>query len=75
MRTLIAWLNKHFPPQLVVKIDEFRQMQEELGQYNKIVQGVVELNNRLIEVEKAVKNLNNIQGIVTQGKGSFRLER
>lgn len=75
MRRLIAWLNKHYPPQLVVKLEEFKQMQEELGQYNRLAQGIVELNNRLIEVEKAVKNLNNMQGIVTQGKGQFRLER
>lgn len=75
MRRLLAWLNGRFPPQLVVKLDEFKQMQEELGQYNRLHQAVVELNNRLTAVESSVKNLNNLQGVITQGKGSFRLER
>jgi hypothetical protein len=75
MRAFIAWLSKRFPQQLVVSVEEYKQLREEMGQYNKISQGVIELNSRLISLEKQVKELNTRQGIVNMPKGSFTLER
>ena len=73
--SIIAWLSKRFPEQLVVSKQDYKELREEVGQLNRVHQAVVELNTRLVAVESAVKNLNNMQGIVSQGKGSFRLER
>jgi hypothetical protein len=75
MRAFIAWLSKRFPQQLVVSVEEYKQLREEMGQYNKISQGVIELNSRLVSLEKQVKELNTRQGIVNMPKGSFTLER
>ena len=75
MRAFIAWLNKRFPEQLVVSKQEYNELREELGAYNKIIQGVGQLHERVVSLEKQVTNLNNAQGFVNTGKGSFKLER
>lgn len=73
--TIIAWLSRRFPEQLVVSKQDYKELREEVGQLNRVHQAVVELNNRLILVENAVKNINNINGFIQQGKGQFKLER
>jgi hypothetical protein len=75
MRRLLNWLSKRFPEQLVVSKEEYNQLREELGAYNRIVQGVGQLHERLAVLEKQVQNLNNAQGFISTGKGSFKLER
>jgi len=74
-RKLIAWLNHRFPQQLVVTVDEYKQMREELAQYNVIIQGVSQLNDRLVMLENDVKRLNTANGFVNLKKGSLSLER
>jgi hypothetical protein len=74
-RSFIAWLNTRFPQQYVVTVAEYKQLREELGAYNNTVQGVGQLHDRLVNLEKQVNNLNAANGFVAQGKGSFKLER
>lgn len=74
-RALVAWFSKRFPEQLVVTKQEYKELREEVGAYNNIVQGVQQLHERLTNLEKQVNNLNAANGFVAQGKGSFKLER
>lgn len=74
-RTLIAWLNSRFPEQLVVTKQEYKEMREELSQYNVIIQGVSQLNDRMVLLEKQVQQLNTANGFVNVKKGSLSLER
>lgn len=74
-RSIISWLNQRFPEQLVVSKQEYKEMREELAQYNTIIQGVVQLNERLAMVEKQVQQLNTANGFVNVKKGSLSLER
>lgn len=74
-RRLVAWLNSRFPEQLVVTKQEYKEMREELAQYNTIIQGVVQLNDRIVLLEKQVTQLNTANGFVNVKKGSLSLER
>jgi len=74
-RSFIAFLNKRFPEQLVVSKEEYKQLREELGAYNVIVQGVSQLNDRVVSLEKQVQTLNTANGFVNLKKGSLSLER
>lgn len=74
-RNLIAWLSKRFPEQLVLTLPEYKQMREELAQYNLVVQGIGQLNERTVALEAQVKKLNDANGFVNTAKGSLRLER
>jgi len=71
----IAWLSKRFPEQYVITALEYKQLREEMGQYNVVAQSITELHNRLVKLESQVSRLNDAQGFVTQNKGSFKLER
>ena len=73
--SLVSWLSKHFPEKLEVSMQEYKELREEMGQYNRAVQAVVELNTRLSVVESEVKRLNTANGFVNNAKGSFSLER
>jgi len=75
MRKLIAWLNARFPVQLVVTREEYKSLREELAQYNVIIQNMNALNNRLVDIERQVKQLNNANGFISNVKGQFNLER
>ncbi len=72
MRQLIAWLNKRFPQQLTVTLADWTDLREEVASYNRFGQAIVELNNRLVKLEKNIDNLNTSQGFTKQG---FKLER
>jgi cell shape-determining protein MreC len=74
-RQLVAWANKRWPEQFVVTMQEYKQLREELGQYNTIIQGCNQLNERLVTLEAQVKRLNDSNGFVNTSKGSIRLER
>jgi hypothetical protein len=74
-RQLIGWLNRRFPEQLVVSVEEYKEMRQELAQYNVIIQGVSQLNDRLVMLENDVKRLNTANGFVNLKKGSLSLER
>lgn len=74
-RSFIAWLNKRFPEQLVVSKEEYKQLREELGAYNLIVQGVTQLAERVAMLEKEVQKLNTANGFVNLRKGSISIER
>lgn len=74
-RKLINWLSKRFPEQLVVSKEEYKQLREELGTYNVIVQGVSQLEARLAILERQVKVLNTANGFVNTSKGSISIER
>jgi TPP-dependent 2-oxoacid decarboxylase len=75
MRAILAWLNKRFPEVLTVTRQDYTELREEVAQLNAALQGIHQLNERLQIVETNIKQLNNSQGIIAQGKGSFRLER
>jgi hypothetical protein len=72
---ILSYLSRRFPQQLVVTIEEYKELREEMGKYNQIAQGVIELNSRMVLLEKQVKELNTRQGIINMPKGSFTLER
>ena len=74
-RRLFAWLNSRFPEQLTVTVAEYKELREELGQYNLAMQAVNQLNERLVSLEAQVKRLNDSNGFVSTAKGSIRLER
>ena len=75
IRRFLAWLNRRFPEQLVVSVAEYKEMRQELAQYNVIIQGVSQLNDRLVMLENDVKRLNTANGFVNFKKGSLSLER
>lgn len=75
LRSWIAFIAKRFPEQLVVSKEEYKQLREELGAYNVAVQALGELNSRLVQLEGQVRKLNDAQGFISSGKGSFKLER
>lgn len=72
---LFAWLSKRFPEKLELTLTEYKQMREELAQYNLVIQGIGQLNERLVSLEAQVKRLNDSNGFVNTSKGSLRLER
>jgi prefoldin subunit 5 len=74
-RRLIAWLNKRFPEQYVVTAEEYKQLREELAQYNVLAQNMNLFNTRITTLENHVRQLNNANGFVTSAKGAFSLER
>lgn len=75
IRSFIAWLNQRFPQQLVVSVNEYKQMREELAQYNLIIQGVKQLDDRINGLEKNVQRLNTANGFLDVRKGPLSLER
>ena len=75
MRTLIEWLYKRFPPRLVVTVQDYTELREEVAKYNLIVQGIGQLNERVVALEAQIKRLNDANGFVNTSKGSLRLER
>ena len=75
MRALLAWLNKRFPETVTVTLQDYNMLRSEVADLNKYVQGVVELNQRLMALEARVKELSISQGFVNTTKGSFKLER
>lgn len=74
-RSIIGWLNRRFPEKLELTLAEYKQMREELAQYNLVIQGISQLNERLVSLEAQVKRLNDSNGFVNTAKGSLRLER
>jgi hypothetical protein len=73
---IVAWLSKRFPEKVVISMAEYRDLREEIGQMNRYVQGVADLNDRLQRVEREITILNAAQGFVSPtGQGSGRLER
>ena len=75
MRTLIEWLYKRFPPRLVVTVQDYTELREEVAKYNLIIQGIGQLNERVVSLEAQIKRLNDANGFVNTSKGSLRLER
>lgn len=75
MRKLLAWLNKRFPEQLIVTAQEYKQLREELAQYNVLAQNIGILNTRIVSLENQVRQLNSANGFVTSQRGAFNLER
>jgi len=75
LRSIVAWLSKRFPEQLVVSKQEYKEMREEIGQYNVAFQALNQLNERVVSLEAQIKRLNDSNGFVNTAKGSLRLER
>jgi len=75
MRKILAWLNRRFPEQLIVTLQDYNQLREEVASTNRIAQGVIDLNNRLVIIESQIKRLNDSNGFVSLPKGIGRLER
>ncbi len=73
--SIVAWLSKRFPEQLVVSKQDYQDLREEVAQYNRAFQAVIELNERLVSLEAQVKKLNSANGFVNTQKGSLTLER
>ena len=72
MRKLVAWLNKRYPEQLTVTLQDWTDLRQEVASYNRFGPAIVELNNRLTKLEKNTEILNSAQGFT---KGGLRLER
>jgi len=75
LRSLIGWLNRRFPEKMELTLAEYKQMREELAQYNLVIQGIGQLNERLVNLEAQVKRLNDMNGFVSTKKGILTLER
>jgi hypothetical protein len=75
--SVVAWLSKRFPEKMVLSLQEYREMREELGAMNRYVQGISDLNDRLQRVERDITVLNASMGFTSptgHGTGG-RLER
>lgn len=75
LSALVAWLSKRFPEQLVVSKAEYKELREEVAQYNLAMQALGQLNERLVQTEAQVKRLNDANGFVSTKKGLLNLER
>lgn len=75
MRAFIAWLNRRFPERLTVTLQDYNELRAEVAQYNLIVQGIGQLNDRVVSLEAQVRRLNDSSGFINTSKGSLRLER
>lgn len=75
IRSFINWLSHRFPQQLVVSAAEYKEMREELAQYNVLIQGVKQLDDRITSLEKNIARLNTANGFMDVKKGPLSLER
>jgi Ran GTPase-activating protein (RanGAP) involved in mRNA processing and transport len=74
-RSMIAWLNKRFPEVLTVTRQDYTELRQEVASYNVLHQNQGQMVEKLISLEKRIKTLENAQGFINNGKGSFTLER
>lgn len=72
MRKLIAWLNRRFPEQLIVTVEEYQKLQND---FNWLKLTNSDINARILSLEGQVKRLNDQAGYVSTKKGAFSLER
>ena len=72
MRTILAWLSRRFPVQVVVTQSDYLRMEAGLGDLSN---SLVTLNQRLSALEIQVRRLNESQGFNPLVKGPMRLER
>jgi len=75
LSNVIAWLSKRFPEQLTVTRLDYTQLREEVASYNVLHQNQAQIVDKLITIEKRLKNLENANGFVSTDKSNFRLER
>lgn len=75
LTSLISWLSKRFPEKLELTLIEYKEMREEMGQYNLAFQGLNQLNDRVVQLEAQIKRLNDANGFVNVKKGQLNLER
>lgn len=75
MRRLIAWLNRRFPEVLTVTRQDYKELREEVASYNVLHQNQSMLVAEIAALTKRIQALENVQGFVNSGKGSFKLER
>lgn len=75
MRKLIEWLYKRYPPKLVITVQDYTMLREEIGQLNVAAQAIGQLHDRIVFLEQQIKKLNDANGFVNIPKGSIRLER
>lgn len=76
MRRLLAWLNSRFPEKLEITMTEYKQLREEMAQYNVHGQQILDLHSRLVKIESNLSQLNVANGFITNAKGlGARLER
>lgn len=54
LRSLLAFLDHKFPDRVVVTIQEYNQLYEQLGAYNQILQA---FDKRVFELNKALEDL------------------
>lgn len=72
---VVAWLSKRFPEQLVVTKQDWTELRQEVAGYNVMYQNQQQIVEQLTSLKKQVDELNKASGFISQGKGSFRLER
>lgn len=73
--SIVAWLSKRYPEQLVVTKQDYTELRQEVASYNVAIQELSKLNDRLTTLEVQVRKLNDANGFVSTAKGSFSLER
>ena len=75
LSSIVAWLSKRFPEQLVVSKQDYTELRQEVAGYNVLYQNVNAMIDKVNGFERRLKNLENAQGFVSDTKGSFKLER
>lgn len=73
--SIVAWLSKRFPEQLVVTKQDYTDLRQEVAGYNILYQNVNKMVDLVTSFEKRLKNLENANGFVSTNKDSFKLER
>ena len=73
--SIIAWLSKRFPEKLVITVKDYTELREEVADLNRYVQALKDINDRLLVLEKDIRQLNNANGFVQTKQGGVRLER
>lgn len=73
--SVIAWLSKRFPEQLVVSKQDYTELREEVAGYNVLYQNVNNMVTLVNSFDKRLKNLEQANGFVSSKDNSFKLER
>jgi hypothetical protein len=75
LRKLFAWLSTRFPEKMVLSLQEYKELREEIGQLNVLFQNVNQLHEKLTKLERTVNDLCAAGGFVNTPRGPSRLER
>lgn len=75
LSSVVAWLSKRFPEQLIVSKQDYKELREEVAGYNVLYQNVNKMVDLVQGFERRLKNLEQASGFVSSKDNSFKLER